>query len=69
MQILAPPASRDNCATVKTEKSMGIIIGCQRIRGTWETVNAMARNGYAVVRDGRDVRLIWSEAFEQWGIQ
>jgi len=37
--------------------------------GTWEHVALMCRNGLGVVRDGRAVRIIASEAYETWRLQ
>lgn len=65
-------ANHDPCgkrATRKRIQKVGIIIGCQRVRGTWEHVALMCRNGLGAVRDGRSVRIIASEAFETWRLQ
>jgi len=59
-------SNHDTCdkpATRKRNRKLGIIIGCQRVRGTWEHVAMMCRNGLGAVRDGRSVRIIASEAF------
>jgi len=56
-------------ATRKRNRKLGIIIGCQRMMGTWEHVALMCRNGLGVVRDGRAVRIIASEAYETWRLQ
>ncbi len=56
-------------ATRKEIPTLGIILGSQRITGTWADVNNMARTGIAVIRDGNAVRLIWSEAYEIEGMQ
>lgn len=61
---LANQPTCDKSATVKRNQKVGIILGCQRLNGNWQDVLAMARNGYAVIRDGADVRLMWSAAFE-----
>ena len=64
MEQIANQDARGNTATRQDKSGLGIILGPHRIRGTWADVCAMARNGYAVVRDGLDVRLVLSEAFE-----
>ena len=68
-QSIANHADCDKSATVKRNQNVGIILGCQRMNGNWQDVCAMARNGYAVIRDGLDVRLIWSGAFETEAVQ
>lgn len=60
-------ANHDVCgkpATVKRNRKLGIIIGCQRVMGTWTDIAAMCRNGQGAIRDGRSVRIIASEAYE-----
>lgn len=65
MKQIANPCPRGKPATGKRNQPMGIILGGQRVRrATWDDVIRMARNGYSVIRDGADVRLCWSEAFE-----
>lgn len=67
---LANQRTRDKSATRKRQKPMGIMFGGQRIRSaTWNDVIGMARNGFAVIRDGTDIRLCWSEAFETEALQ
>jgi|CXWL01.1.fsa_nt_gi hypothetical protein len=67
---LANQRMRGKPATHKRKKPMGIIFGGQRIRSaTWDDVIGMARNGFAVIRDGTDIRLCWSEAFETEAMQ
>ena len=69
MQTLPNQPACGKGATRKRNRKVGIILGCQRMTGTWRDVIAMARNGYAVIREGRDVRLVWSEAFETGAVQ
>ena len=62
------------CGKSATRKNIqppvGIILGPHRIRTSgWADVCTMARNGYAVIRDGADIRLCWSEAFETGVLQ
>ncbi len=56
-------------ATRKRNQKVGIIVGCQRVLGTWADIAAMCRNGLGAVRDGRSVRIIASEAYETWRLQ
>ncbi len=58
-----------NRATRKLNRKLGIIIGCQRVMGTWTDIAAMCRNGLGAVRDGNSVRIIASEAYETWRLQ
>ena len=69
MQTIPNQAVCGKVATRKRNRKVGIILGCQRMTGTWSDVCCMARDGQAVIRDGRDVRLVWSEAFEVGGYQ
>ena len=51
--------------TPAAENELCVILGPHRLRGSnWAEVLAMARNGYAIIRSGRDVRLCWSGAYE-----
>lgn len=52
-------------ATRQAKTFVCIIIGCQRLHTDWADALAIACNGAGYVRDGRDLRLIHSEAFEQ----
>lgn len=69
MKTLPNQAVCGNPATRKRKHRLGIIVGCQRMMGTWEHVALMARNGLGVIRDGRSVRIIASEAYETWRLQ
>lgn len=69
MDVLANHLDSGKRATRKRNRKVGIILGCQRMKGTWRDVLTMVPDGYAVIRDGRDVRLVWSEAFEVGGYQ
>ena len=51
MQTLPNQPACGKGATRKRNRKVGIILGCQRMTGTWRDVIAMARNGYAVIRE------------------
>lgn len=49
----------------QAKSEMGIVLGCQRLRrATWEDAIGIVRNGAGYVRQGSDLILINSEAFE-----
>lgn len=62
---LAPAASRGNPDTEQAKSELCIVLRCYRIKGTLMDALAMATNGAGYVRQGRDLVLVCSEAFEQ----
>ena len=69
MDTIPNHAARGKRATRQAKTFVCIIIGCQRLHTDWADALAIACNGAGYVRDGADLRLIHSEAFEQWVMQ
>ena len=65
MSNLAAAASRGKQDTQQAKNELCIVLRCYRIRGTLMDALAMAMNGAGYVRQGRDLVLVTSEAFEQ----
>lgn len=62
---LAPAASRGNPDTEQAKNELCIVLRCYRIRGTLMDALDMAMNGSGYIRQGRDLVLVSSEAYEQ----